>query len=266
MNRSFRDSSKPQNWEAEIKSWQTELKNHGHEMSPYERNVISREIRKRQDELIPVVGAQVIGEFKAAIKKYQDSKKAVDAAKEKEINRFDDQRYNAALQAIQSRVNLALKADVNPLAGDQPASARLKIIYEESFMSKDIHKQRAAAEVMRSIELPKNQDRAAVNELLRRAEKDESALRITEELAQAQDAQRQALYELGEKRDRLNKVSEILGTGSTHDVFSDNPFTKAARLVEFPKHLSDNDGTPAGEVVIYDENSPEVTGVSWAKI
>ena len=64
MNRLFRDSSAPQNWESEIKAWRQELAAHGHEMSQYERNVISREIKKRQEELIPVVGARVIGEFK----------------------------------------------------------------------------------------------------------------------------------------------------------------------------------------------------------
>ena len=253
MNRLFRDSSAPQNWESEIKAWRQELAAHGHEMSQYERNVISREIKKRQEELIPVVGARVIGEFKEAIAKYQDSKKAIEIERQKEVNRFDSQKFNTELQAITARINLAQATDIDPVRGDVPASKRLAAIYEESMLSNDLHKQRAAIEVFKSIEAKKPAVRGPVNQLRRTAEAAEVQLRTTEGLQQARQAEAAAFAELHARHENLNKVSETLGTGSIKEIYNTSPFAKAARMIHQDK--------TTGEITIYNEDDPEVTGV-----
>lgn len=253
MNNRFLGTS--QKWEAEIKAAQEELRLHGHEMSPYERNVISREIKRRQDELIPVVGAQVIGEFKNAIRKYQDSLATVDAERAKEINRFDTVKFNAELQTLNTRVKLALEAPVNPLRGkDKPTSARLEEIYNEAIQSGDLHKQRAALETFKSLPSTGNaQERIAINGLAKKAEQTEFAFRQTEGTLKAQQERRGALQELEAKHEKLNKVSEILGMGNVNDPFNIGPFAKAAKLVQRDPH--------SGEILIYKETDPEVTRV-----
>lgn len=248
-------------WEAEIKAAFSELALHGHEMSEYERNVISREIRKRQDELIPVVGAQVIGEFKGAIKNYQDALVKVDAERTKEINRFDSAKFNTELQAITTRVNLAFQGDVNELRGDKPKSDRLAAIYSEAMQSGDIHKQRAAFEVIKALPITGDlQERMKINQLAKDAEAAEFTFRQTEGTLKAQQERTAALNDLGAKQEKLNKVSEVLGMGSIHDPLASSPFAMAARQVEWPRDTGKGERI-SNEPIIHNENDPEVTRV-----
>ena len=258
MQRSYSNSNTTQNWEAEIQDYQKELQQHGHEMSAYERNTISRMIKARQDELIPKVGAIVIGEWKSAINNYKNAQAQIDAERTKEINRFDSAKFNAELQTINTRVNLALRADVNELKNDPKPSAKIAAIYSEAIQSGDLHKQRAAVEVIKSLPLPTLQsERIAMNQMIQNAAAAEQSLRQTEGTIKAQQQAAQALNDIAAKKEKLNKVSQVLGMGSIDDVFSTSPFAKAARLVE-------RDRT-TGEIVIRSEDDPEITGVYWGK-
>jgi hypothetical protein len=258
MHKSYQNSGtrSAANWEAEIKTAQQELRLHGHEMSPYERNVISREIKRRQDELIPVVGGMVIGEFHQAIGKYKASEQLMQAERTKEINRFDSAKLNTEIQLMQTRVQMATQKDKNVLRGDNPGiSAQLQQVYSEAIQSGDLHKQRAAIEVIKSVSLPGGQERGFVNDLARQAERAEVEFRQTEGTRNAQQARMDALGELHAKHEQLDKVSQLLGMGAIDDPFNPGPFAKAAKMVEF---------TAEGPV-IYDENDPAVTGVLWTQ-
>ena len=245
-----------QDWEAEIKAAYDELRLHGREMSEYERNVISREIKKRQDELIPVVGAQVIGEYKQSIEKFKAAEKAIQAEKAKEINRFDTVKFNAELQAMTARVNMTVQHTPNPNTKEAPVSKRLEEIGEEAIQSGDIHKQRAYIEVLKTIPLSGNPDeRVRINQLAKNAERAEVQFRQTEGTLKAQQARQAALLELDERREKLNKVSTVLGMGAADDPTNSNFFAKAYKQVQRDK--------TTGEIVIYAEDAPEVTGVYW---
>jgi hypothetical protein len=245
------------NWEAEIKAALDELRNHGHEMSPYERNVISREIKRRQDELIPVVGAKVIGEWKGTITKYQEAQKRMKAERSAEINRWDSAKLNAEMDLFQRRVDMVLKAGSDPLHGDAPISAKIQQVYNDALQSGDIHKQRAAVEVIKTVtgRIQAGQEKIAVNQLARDAEKVELELMQTEGTRKAQAELVQAENELITRRANLDKVSQVLGMGGIDDVFATSPFAKAASLVERDR--------ATGELIIHGENDPEVTGVLW---
>jgi hypothetical protein len=254
MNRRY-ISNDVMNWEAEIKAARDELRLHGHEMSEYERNVISREIKKRQDELIPVVGAKVIGEYKQSIEKYQAAQAKIEAEKVKEINRFDSTKFNNELQALQARVKMTMDHPANPLRGkDKPVSVRIEEIYNEAIQSGDIHKQRAAIEVIKDIPITGNQDeRIRINQLAKNAEAAEESLRQTEGTLKARAERTAAIDELDQRRETLNKVSTILGMGRADDGMNFNFFAKAYKQVQ---------RDPAtGEIKIYAEDAPEVTGV-----
>ena len=241
-------------WEAEIKAAYDELRLHGHEMSEYERNVISREIRKRQEDLIPVVGAQVIGEYKQSIEKFKAAEAAIQTERAKEINRFDAVKFNAELQAMTARVNMTAQHTANPMANEAPVSKRLEEIYSEAIQSGDIHKQRAAIEVIKTIPLSGNADeRMRINQLAKNAERVEQQFRQTEGTLKAHEARQAALMELDERREKLNKVSMVLGMGAASDPMNFNFFAKAYKQVQR------DPGT--GEIKIYAEDAPEVTGV-----
>ena len=251
-----RNSNATQNWEAEIHDYQNELRNHGHEMSQYERNTISRMIKARQEELIPKVGALVIGEFKNAIGNYKNSLAQIEAEKAKEINRFDSTKFTTELQAVDMRVKMALNAPVNELKNDPKPSARIAAIYSEAIQSGEIHKQRAAIEVIKDLPLPTDQnERVVINQISQNAKAAESNLRQTEGMIKAQQEKDRAFNELAAKKEKLDKVSQVLGMGSIDDVFSTSPFAKAARLVERDR--------VTGDVIIRSENDPEYTGVYW---
>jgi hypothetical protein len=208
------------------------------------------------------VGAQLIGEFKAHIAHYKSAQAKVQEERAKEANRFDTARLNQELQLIQTRVKLAMEGETNLLdAGNVPISARLQAVYDEAMQSGDIHRQRAAVEVLKATSAH-GQERIAVNALAKSAERAERDLRQTEATRTAAQDLQGAADALEAKRAHLDKTSQLLGMGPVDDPFSMSPFAKAARLVGHEKGTQDNDGFHGG-IVIYDEDSPEVTGVYW---
>lgn len=237
-------------------------------MSEYERNVINRDIKARSEAVYPAAAGAVIGEFKTAIKSYQDSLTAIDAERTKEINRFDSQRFNNELQTIKARVELAIKTDVNPLRGsDVPASKRLAALYSEAVQSNDLHKQRAVVEVFKALPFPvgNQEERIVINQLAKDAAKAESKLRDTAALEKARQNRIAALDNLGAKQNQLVELSQELGSGDPRGMFAGDAIAQAYKLVEWPRNLQDNDGGPVGEVIIHKETDPEVTGVYWTK-
>ena len=243
-------------WEAEIKAAYDELRLHGHEMSEYERNVISREIKKRQDELIPIVGAQVIGEYKQSIEKFKAAEAAIQTERAKEINRFDSAKFVNELQAMTTRVNMTVQHTANPATKEAPVSKRLEDIFDEAIQSGDIHKQRAALEVLKNIPLSGTaEERMKINQLSKNAERAEQQFRQTEGTLKAHEARQAALTELDERREKLNKVSTVLGMGAADDPLNFNFFAKAYKQVQRDPST--------GEIKIYAEDAPEVTGVYW---
>lgn len=270
MNKTYlRHSGSQSNWKAaleEIKAGRQELRVYGDTMSEYERNVINRDLKARSEAIYPVAAGAVIGEYKAAIKSYQDSLAAIDAERTKEINRFDSAKFNTELQTIQARVELALKTDVNPLrAGDTLASKKLAAIYAEAIQSNDLHKQRAAVEVFKALPLPigNPEERIVINQLAKDAEAAERKLRDTPALEKARQSRIAALDTLGAKQNQLIELSQELGSDDPRGMFASDAIAKAYKLVEWPKGHRDNEGAPVGEVIIHKEADPEVTGVYW---
>jgi hypothetical protein len=245
-------------WEAEIKAAFTELSLHGHEMSEYERNVIGREIKRRQEELIPIIGAKVISEYKQSIEKFKAAEATIQAERTKEINRFDSSKYNAEFQAISSRIKMTLDhpKNIND-ATEKSVSKRLEEIYNEAIQSGDIHKQRAAVEILKDIPIVGSQqeERIRVNNLAKTAAAKEAEIRQTEGIVKAQQARHAALLELDERHEKLNKVSVILGLGEVTAGYANNPFSRAWKQAQRDPNT--------GEIKFYKETDPEVTGVYW---
>lgn len=227
-------------------------------MTQYERQIIQRDIKEQSEKVFPVVSAGAIGEWKNAIAKYQEAGKAYNRALTDEITRWDPGKLNAELQQISTLVNLAIAGgEGNPLEGGNPGvTAKLEALYSEAVQSGDIYKQRATYEVLKTA-LPKvsGDDRFPVNRLAKLSERELSALRVTNGMVAAKEAQGKALDALLNIRAELIEVSQALGEGDPTNPLASGVFTKALRMVQ--------EDRASGEIRIFGEDDPEVTGVYW---
>lgn len=262
MNNRFFGHTQPQTWRdllKELKAAKDELRRHENIMTPYERQAISESIKARAEAVGPRLQGGAIAEWKAAIEVYQDKAAAVEKARIAEINRWDNARLGAEIGAVKALVELALSGgNGNALAGMTKAAPRLERIYNEAQASGDIYKQRAAAEVFRSLDgaslKTDTTDRAAVSGLVHKAAKDLPGLRVTDGITQAiheRDEAAQGVYNL---RSELNDVSLVMGYGDATGLFASGPIASAFRGVKF-----NNDHT----LTIFPEDSVEVTGIQF---
>lgn len=262
MNNRFFGTTQPQTWRdllKELKAAKEELYKNQAIMTPYERQTISESIKARAEAVAPRLQGGAIAEWKAAIEVYQDKAAAVEKARIAEINRWDNARLGAEIGAVKALVELALSGgNGNALAGMTKAAPRLERIYNEAQASGDIYKQRAAAEVFRSLDgaslKTDTTDRAAVSGLAHKAAKDLPGLRVTDGITQAiheRDEAAQGVYNL---RSELNDVSLVMGYGDATGLFASGPIASAFRGVKF-----NNDHT----LTIFPEDSVEVTGIQF---
>ena len=242
-----------------IKTAREEYRQYGGMMTPYERSIIERDIKERTERAFPAVSQGIIGEYKGAIKRIQESQQAYDREVTKEITRWDTGKLANELQAVQTLVDLAIAGGGGGVfdGGSPGVGAKLEAVYREALQSGDPVKQRATFEVMKSV-LPKvkDSDRLEANRLAKLAERDLSSLRVTEGMVKAREAQGQAWDEFLKARDELISIPQALGEGDPTGPFASNEFAKALRMVSQDRET--------GEVIIYPEDSVEVSGVDWS--
>jgi hypothetical protein len=227
-------------------------------MTQYEQQTIMGEINRASEAIFPSVATAAIGDWKAAIAKAQDAINKVSAAKVAESNRFDAGKFNAELTNIKILVDLAKGSTGSPLfGGDVNAGQRLQAIYQEAKASGDLHKQRAAAEVMQTMDFSTfvGDSKLATLSLANQAKRDLESLRTTPEMLQAEADRDQAFTSLQAQRQELIDVSQALGQQDPTLAFASGSFARALKMVQVKD----------GQVIFHDENSLEVTGVSWEK-
>lgn len=262
MNNRFFGATQPQSWRdllKELKAAKEELQRNEGIMTPYERQAIGESIKARANAVAPRLQGGAIAEWKAAIGVYQDKAANVEKARIAEINRWDNGRLGAEIGAVKALVDLALAGgNGNALAGVTKTAPQLDRIYNEAMASGDIYKQRAAAEVFRSLAGDNLKgdigDRAAVSGLAHKAAKDLPGLRMTDGITQAiqeRDAAAEGVYSL---RGELNDVSLVMGYGDATGMFSSGPVATAFRGVKF-----NNDHT----LTIFPDDSVQVTGIQF---
>jgi len=114
-------------------------------MTPYERSIIERDIKEQSERIFPLVSSAAIGEWKDAIRKYQQSGQSYNRELTKEISRWDSGKLNSELQMVQSLIALAIEGGGGGVfdGGSPGVTAKLESIYAEAIQSGDVHKQRA---------------------------------------------------------------------------------------------------------------------------
>lgn len=237
------------NWRDALKRLQdarAELEQYGSMMTQYERMVIQRDLNARKEQAYQQISAGVVGEYWGAFKKYQDAGQGYQRAVKDEINRWDTGKLANELQTAQTLVNLAL-------ADNEGIPARLEGLYREAQQSGDAHKQRAVFEVLKSV-MPKvsGQTRLEVNGVVNLAARDLDALRVTNDMLAAQDAQEQAFNEFSNTREELVRVGAFFEQDPTHPMAGGDVFTRAYKMVQRDAN---------GKIIAVPEDHPSVTGV-----
>ncbi len=238
-----------------LKAAREEFRQYAGMMTQYERSVIERDIKEQSERAFPAVTAGAIGEWKQAIKRYKEAGKAYNREVTNEITRWDADRLNAQLQQASTLVNLAVQGSGgNILEGGNPGSAaKLEALYSEAVQSGDIYRQRATFEVLKAA-LPKvsGDDRMPANRLAKLSERELSALRVTDGMVAAKEAQGQALDELLNIRNELIDVSVTLGEGNPTHPMASGAFAQALMMVQQDRET--------GELKIYSDDEWQLIG------
>ena len=239
-----------------IKAVKKELANYGNLMSPYERNVIERELNSQIESSYSSIYAGIMSEYKPVVQAIKRAQNRITRAQVDEVNRWDANRLNAELQASKTLVDLAFAGGGGGIFdGETPGVAnRLEAIFQDAHKSGDIYKQRAVYEVIKAV-APKAQgdDRFNINHLAKLADKELSSLRVTDEMIQSNQQEAEAFQAFQEKRKELIEVSKTLNQGDPENVFASGDYARALRMVQVNRET--------GEINVYDESSPEVLGM-----
>jgi len=243
------------NWKEtlkQIKAGRDELRKYDSIMTPYEHDVIVRDLAAKSEAAYQAAYNGSVGEFRAAKNTYRQSLDALKKAEAAEIARFDSARLNVEMEAIQRRVDLALQSNSGQIFGGQNVAARLQSIYEEAGKSGDLIKQRAGAEIMSAaLSRVAPNDREEVAHIAGQAERDLKNMRMTLEIEKAQQGISQAANEMLVKRDELATVGETLGD-NVRGPFSISGFAKAMRevqVVDGTLHVYEPDAVELATVV-----------------
>lgn len=261
MPASYRTSgrqSNPENWRDElatIKAARQELRQYSGMMTKYERSVIERDIDSMLENYRPRIAAGAIGEYKVVLAKFQDARRGYDRELTKEINRWDAIRLRAELETSQQLIDLAIQRNGGgPFDGNTPSvSTQLEAIFNQAQRSGDIHRQRAAYEVIQAVTAKiSGEERFPVNRLAKLAERELEALRFTDGMKEAQENISRAWDEFLQTRQEVIDAGKELGDDPTAPL-AGGEFTRAIRMVK--------QDLKTGEVTVLPEDHPDVTGV-----
>ncbi len=212
-------------------------------MTPYERTVIQRELKKRQDAIYQIASSSMLTEFNSAVGNYQKAQEGVKSAIAAEIDSWDAGKLSQQMDAVGKMIDLAKKhKDVG----------RLEKVFNEALQSNDKYKKRATFELMTDITDGVSwNDRFAANRLARAAEKELPNLRVSQDMLQADNAVRYSGNQLLHKLDELIDTSIVLGQGDPTSGFAGGDFAHAVRRIKR--------GPGMDEITVLPDDDPEVS-------
>jgi len=181
-------------------------------------------------------------------------------AKQNEINRWDAGKLKAEIELAAYRIAQTMQSGGGPF--DQPLRDQLEALAGEYRNSGDIVKQRAFAEAVRGslaggANIQNQNDRIAASFLASQANEDLKALRVTDEMRQADQVYNQAATEYVNFSKELREVGNLVEGADPLGFANNGLFNHALRTVQFAQ-----DGTPT----FYELNDPEILGYDLSKI
>jgi len=237
-----------------LKKAANDLRTLGSIMTPWERLTVQEEVKRKQEEFFPDITRAVIGKFDQAAKKYQDTRALVAKARANEINRWDAAKLNEHTERYTNQINQLASRQSNPLGGFNPADA-IERVLSEALQSGDVHKIRAAAEVVQSTQVTDSNSKTKMVILQRSAGEALKNLSESEEIRAAQQLRAQTLAELDAVKNEVIETSKLFpGQDATAPMFANGPYANALKRIN----------TKNGEVEILDANDPKVSGIDWS--
>ncbi|TDA65933.1 MAG: hypothetical protein D9V45_03040 [Chloroflexi bacterium] len=245
----------------EIAAAREELNKYAGIMTPYERMVIGNSIKEKIESSYQMVYAGAKNHLAVWIGYYKDAIARYERAQRNETNNWDSGKLLTETNAFQARLERELgNKNGLPLYEGAPDSLeRVKRLYHEAQASGDKYKQRAAAEVMRSISTEGMKQSAAVDlrVLAREADASLKSLRSTPELIEAVENANKATQELWREREVVASVCKAMGETPDDPMGAVGGFEKLVKTVQVNPETR--------ELKIYSLTDPEVTGIYHLK-
>lgn len=227
-------------------------------MTPYERQTVWGSIKEKIERDYTQVYQGAAADLNKAKQDYSNMVAARKKAAAQEINSWDNGKLGTELHAFQMRINAVMGSNASVGAAfGQPGAARLiEGLYREAQASGDRYKQRAAAEVLATLNtggLPREYAQELAG-FKGQVKLELESMRTTPEMLVAAEAEKKAVTELFSARELVRDVAEVMGDDP-------NNLFAVGGLVTLLKTVKVDQLT--GEVKLYDMDSPEVTGIVW---
>jgi hypothetical protein len=214
-------------------------------MSEFEAQAISEELDEFRSTQGVKIKAAAIEQYHQALDYFQAQERAVDAARVREIAKWDASRLAPEMRVFSQRISTALESMDNP-------EAELKEVYSEAKQSGDHYKLRAAADALKQAmtrQMPIER-KLRLNSIAKQAQEDLRAIRTTEEISKAQEAARQAFEKAMETRKELITTDAVVSMARSwvNDVGEKEYYHRAS--TEAARALSRLQETQDGRIVI----------------
>lgn len=263
MFNTYQQKSPTSTWRAhleKIKVAQEELRKYSPIMTDWEKVGARRVINDLVSSNYRNIYNGIKQEWEGAITKYKKATSDLMSAKSRESARWDASKLGAEMQTFKLLLEEAIRPSLSdtPLGGGSGVLDRVKKLYQDYQISDDLYKVRASAEVVRNLPVD-NLPRDAQVEIRvfgREAETKLEALRKTEDIQMARDAQIQSAMDLFDKQEELREIGQTLGEDTTGPFASGN-FTALSKMAKVDRET--------GNINLYTLDDPEVTGIDWSQ-
>ena len=238
-----------------IKAAKKELSDYYSIMTTYERATAEREIGHLKEQNNPVITEGVLGEHEIAINRLNIAHRKVKRLTQAEIASWDAQKLAAEMQVYNMLIDQAVNTKSGATDSRVSTTTRLDKIYDEAWQSGDKYKQRAACEVMKSLQGKASDPEAKItlNRFEQQAKQDLEKVRMTPELTKAYEEAEIDWQEYRTARQEVIRTSQDIGEGDPQQLYSGSPFSRAIRRVQIDRETN--------EIKILEADDPEITGV-----
>lgn len=230
-------------------------------MTLAERTMVGDSIKKKKSQYYSEVAAGMKAELNQAANTYKEKVAAFGKGQQRENASWESVKLGAEMHTFQTILNMRLdqyQATQNPLGASLKVGSEINDLYHEWHSSGDKYKQRAAAEVMRSItpkinEVKDHNQAAQLRTLAKQADEDLKDIRMPNELLDLAIEADKSAETLLKKKAELIDIAKLMGEvidpvfGGTGDM------SKLLRTVQQDRKT--------GHINIYSIDAPEVTGV-----
>lgn len=229
-------------------------------MTPYERQKYGGLLRERIEQYYPTVLQGAKQHLEAQIERLKSADNGYRAAVQREIASWDTAKLNAEMTYYRQRIESALKTVSSPGFDRASTVDRLRQLWSEAQASGSREKIRALFEVLHDLSASENAP-TEVRVLVREIQPAYEQVRTTADIDRAAGDRAMAAETL---RREANALREVVKAFEWPD-FQD-PLKPPFHPVDLERLLRRVGEDEQGRPVVFDETSPQVTGIDWSAV